>query len=72
MDAVLFGLLKKVKSVASNIKIDLANKLDKNQGIENSGKIVGIDESGNIIPVIPSGVTYNEETNCLEYGRMKI
>lgn len=47
---------------------NIANKLDKNQGVENSGKITGIDEQGNIIPMVPSGVTYNEETNCLEYG----
>lgn len=47
---------------------NLNNKLDKNQGAENSGKITVIDESGNIIPMVPSGVTYNEETNCLEYG----
>ena len=42
--------------------------LNKNQGTENSGKIAGINESGDIIPMIPAGVSYNEETKCLEYG----
>lgn len=43
--------------------------LNKNQGTENSGKVAGINESGDIIPMIPAGVSYNEETKCLEYGK---
>lgn len=47
---------------------DITKKLDKNQGIENSGKIAGINESGDIVPIFPVGVEYNSETNCLEFG----
>ena len=47
---------------------DILSKLDKNQGSENSGKIAGINESGDIVPMFPVGVEYNSETNCLEFG----
>ena len=47
---------------------DITKKLDKNQGVENSGKIAGINESGDIVPMFPVGVEYNSETNCLEFG----
>lgn len=47
---------------------DITKKLDKNQGVENSGKIAGINESGDIVPMFPAGVEYNSETNCLEFG----
>ena len=47
---------------------DITKKLDKNQGVENSGKIAGINESGDIVPMFPVGVEYNPETNCLEFG----
>lgn len=47
---------------------DIAKKLDKNQGSENSGKIAGINEVGDIVPMFPMGVEYNSETNCLEFG----
>lgn len=47
---------------------DISNKLNKNQGSENSGKIAGINESGDIVPMFPVSVDYNEETNCLEFG----
>ena len=46
----------------------ILSKLDKNQGSENSGKIAGINEAGDIVPMFPVGVEYNEETNCLEFG----
>lgn len=52
----------------SKTSVDLEKKLDKNQGSENSGKIAGINESGDIVPMFPVGVEYNEETNCLEFG----
>lgn len=52
----------------SKTSADLEEKLDKNQGSENSGKIAGINESGDIVPMFPVGVEYNEETNCLEFG----
>lgn len=47
---------------------NILSKLDKNQGSENSGKIAGINESGDIVPMFPVGVEYNEKTNCLEFG----
>lgn len=47
---------------------DITKKLDKNQGVENSGKIAGINESGDIVLMFPVGVEYNSETNCLEFG----
>lgn len=69
MDAVTYGLLKnKIEHGKSATDVELDKKLDKNQGTENSGKIAGIDESGDIVPMISQGVTYNEETQCLEYG----
>lgn len=47
---------------------DIAKKLGKNQGSENSGKVAGINEVGDIVPMFPMGVEYNSETNCLEFG----
>lgn len=43
-------------------------KLNKNQGIDNAGKITGINADGDIVPMFPTGVQYNEETNLLEFG----
>ena len=52
----------------TEMSADISKKLGKNQGSENSGKIAGINESGDIVPMFPVGVEYNEETNCLEFG----
>lgn len=52
----------------SDISADISKKLDKNQGPENSGKIAGINEDGDIVPMFPVGMKFNEETNCLEFG----
>ena len=52
----------------TELSADISNKLNKNQGVENSGKIAGINESGDIVPIFPVGVEYNSETNCLEFG----
>ena len=52
----------------TELSTDISNKLNKNQGSENSGKIAGINESGDIVPMFPVSVDYNEETNCLEFG----
>lgn len=52
----------------TELSSDISNKLNKNQGSENSGKIAGINESGDIVPMFPVSVDYNEETNCLEFG----
>ena len=49
------------------IKKEVDKKIDKNQGIENSGKIIGIDESGEVSPIPLPQIIYNEETQCLEY-----
>ena len=54
-------------SIAQNTN-NIEKKLDKNQGASNSGKITGINESGDIVPMFLQGVTYNEDTQCLEYG----
>ena len=50
------------------LSANISKKLNKNQGSENSGKIAGINESGDIVPMFPASVDYNEETNCLEFG----
>lgn len=52
----------------TEMSADISKKLDKNQGSENSGKIAGINETGDIVPMFPVGVEYNSETNCLEFG----
>lgn len=52
----------------TELSADISKKLNKNQGSENSGKIAGINESGDIVPMFPVSVDYNEETNCLEFG----
>lgn len=52
----------------TELSADISNKLNKNQGSENSGKIAGINESGDIVPMFPVSVDYSEETNCLEFG----
>lgn len=52
----------------TEMSADISKKLDKNQGSENSGKIAGINEAGDIVPMFPIGVEYNSETNCLEFG----
>lgn len=52
----------------TELSTDISKKLNKNQGSENSGKIAGINESGDIVPMFPVSVDYNEETNCLEFG----
>jgi hypothetical protein len=52
----------------TELSANISNKLNKNQGSENSGKIAGINESGDIVPMFPTGVQYNEETNLLEFG----
>nr|DAF65362.1 MAG TPA: GDSL like Lipase Acylhydrolase [Siphoviridae sp. ctbbV81] len=52
----------------TEMSADISKKLDKNQGSENSGKVAGINEVGDIVPMFPMGVEYNSETNCLEFG----
>ena len=42
--------------------------LTKNQGVENSGKVAGIDSSGNIVPMFPQGFEYDDNTKHLRFG----
>lgn len=42
--------ITQLKTDVSDLETDMTEKLDKNQGVENAGKYLGIDESGNIIP----------------------
>lgn len=49
-------------------KEDGAKKLDKNQGAENSGKVAGINKDGEIVPMFPMGIEYNEDEKRLEFG----
>lgn len=35
------------------LEVELSKKLDKNQGAENAGKVLGINEEGNVTPVDP-------------------
>lgn len=49
-------------------KEDGAKKLDKNQGAENSGMVMGINEDGESVPMFPMGITYDEETRHLKFG----
>ena len=44
------------------------SKLDKNQGIENSGKVLGTNANGEVIALNGYGFEYNEETKMLKYG----
>lgn len=72
-DSDLKGSGKAADAKATGEKIaknssDITKKLDKNQGVENSGKIAGINKSGDIVPMFPVSVDYNSETNCLEFG----
>ena len=61
----------KFKEATANVTIlneNIENKLDKNQGVSNKGKIIGVGEDGNATPLFPNNVTYNPETKNLEYG----
>ena len=61
----------KFKEVTANVTTlngNIENKLDKNQGVSNKGKIIGVGEDGNATPLFPNNVTYNPETKNLEYG----
>lgn len=42
--------------IKSDLTSLLDKKIDKNQGIENNGKILGIDENGDVVPVVNNGV----------------
>lgn len=54
--------------IKSDINTLTENKLDKNQGIENSGKVLGTNANGEVIPLNGYGFEYDEETKMLKYG----
>ena len=54
--------------VTASDKSNWDSKVDKNQGSENSGKVLGTNANGEVIPLNGYGFEYNEETGMLEYG----
>lgn len=54
--------------VTASDKSNWDNKLDKNQGTENSGKVLGTNANGEVIPLNGYGFEYDEETKMLKYG----
>ena len=54
--------------VTTSDKSNWNSKLDKNQGTENSGKVLGTNANGEVIPLNGYGFEYDEETKMLKYG----
>ena len=54
--------------VTASDKSNWNNKVDKNQGSENSGKVLGTNANGEVIPINGYGFEYDEETKMLKYG----
>ena len=54
--------------VTASDKSNWDSKLDKNQGTENSGKVLGTNANGEVIPLNGYGFEYDEETKMLKYG----
>lgn len=54
--------------VTASDKSNWNSKLDKNQGTENSGKVLGTNANGEVIPINGYGFEYDEETKMLKYG----
>ena len=54
--------------VTASDKSNWNSKLDKNQGTENSGKVLGTNANGEVIPLNGYGFEYDEETKMLKYG----
>lgn len=54
--------------VTASDKSNWNNKLDKNQGTENSGKVLGTNANGEVIPLNGYGFEYDEKTKMLKYG----
>ena len=54
--------------VTASDKNNWNSKLDKNQGSENSGKVLGTNANGEVIPLNGYGFEYDEETKMLKYG----
>lgn len=54
--------------VTASDKSNWNNKVNKNQGAENSGKVLGTNANGEVIPLNGYGFEYDEETKMLKYG----
>ena len=54
--------------VTASDKSNWDSKLDKNQGSENSGKVLGPNANGEVVPLNGYGFEYDEETKMLKYG----
>ena len=54
--------------VTASDKNNWDSKLDKNQGSENSGKVLGTNANGEVIPLNGYGFEYDEKTKMLKYG----
>ena len=54
--------------IKSDVNTLTENKLDKNQGTENSGKVLGTNANGEVVPLNGYGFEYDEETKMLKYG----
>lgn len=57
-----------LKKWTSLVKFDIKKKLDKNQGITNSGKILGVDVSGEVAPTDTEVATLMDIPNGIMKG----
>ena len=57
-----------LKKLISLVKSDIKKKLDKNQGTANSGKILGVDASGEVAPTDTEVVTLVDVPNGIVKG----
>ena len=57
-----------IKKLISLIKSDIKKKLDKNQGTANSGKILGVDASGEVAPTDTEVATLVDVPNGIVKG----
>lgn len=70
LESDLQDIVEEYPDVITQILLNINTKLDKNQGAENNGKVLGINEDGNVIPVeMNSGlqISYNEEDKTLQF-----
>lgn len=58
-----------VNEIKTYIKNKVINKVDKNQGLENAGKIMAVGEDGNLIPSDATQLThvYHSDSRVLEF-----
>lgn len=56
----------KAKNEADRAEQAMSAKLDKNQGVENEGKVLSVDEQGNVIPTEFKNGSDNVLTNTVE------